>query len=134
MSDTAKPDVTLPTAPSSDAPKKTYDASCHCGAFRYSVAVSPPLDDPDATVMECNCSICVCNGYLFVYVPNDLVVFTESSIEQFKVSRIFALNEADFRGIGCTDINTVLLVRLQEDESLLLRHLRRILHGPLQRP
>lgn len=88
MSDSAEPDVALPTAPSPDAPKKTYNASCHCGAFRYSVAVSPPLDDSNAVVMECNCSICVCNGYLFVYVPDELVIFTEGSIEQFKVSLI----------------------------------------------
>ena len=69
MSDSAEPDIALPTAPLPDA-------------------VSPPLDDPNAVVMECNCSICVCNGYLFVYVPNELVIFTEGSIEQFKVSLI----------------------------------------------
>jgi hypothetical protein len=86
MSDTANSDVGLPTAPAADAPTRTYDASCHCGAFKYTVTASPPLDDPNAVLMECNCSICVSNGYLLIYVPNNHVVFSNGSIEQFKVN------------------------------------------------
>ncbi|KAI4925966.1 uncharacterized protein J4E92_006703 [Alternaria infectoria] len=79
MSDTGPPG-----APPADAPTKTYDASCHCGAFKYSVTASPPLDDPSAVLVECNCSICVSNGYLLIYVPNERIVFSNGSIEQLK--------------------------------------------------
>lgn len=86
MSDPAQSDVTLPSAPAADAPTATYNASCHCGAFAYTVTASPALDDASAAVMECNCSICARNGYLFIYVPNSRVVFSKGSIEQFRVS------------------------------------------------
>jgi hypothetical protein len=112
MSDAPKSDVALPTAPDADAPKKQCthpivplkmqfnrnldDASCHCGAFTYTVTASPPLDDPKTEVMrpflpqtpkiqqhhtdsstECNCSICTRNGYLFIYTPNAAISFTK---------------------------------------------------------
>jgi len=53
----------------------TYNASCHCGAVAYRVTVSPPLDHPASSVSGCNCSICVRNGYLFIYVPSKDVEF-----------------------------------------------------------
>ncbi len=96
MSDATSSDVGIPTAPPATAPTQTYDASCHCGAFKYSVTASPPLDDPNAVVMECNCSICVCNGYLFIYVPNERVVFSNGNIDQFKVSKAYAPMERYF--------------------------------------
>lgn len=51
---------------------QTYDANCHCGAVRYKLALSPPLEptaeSPEThKVMECNCSICSRNGYLLIY-------------------------------------------------------------------
>ncbi|KAF1912479.1 Mss4-like protein [Ampelomyces quisqualis] len=86
MSDTTKPEgeSALPTAPDADAPKKTYKASCHCGAFAYNVTASPPLDDPKAEVIQCNCSICTRNGYLFIYPPNSSVEFTKGAFDEFK--------------------------------------------------
>jgi len=42
----------------------SYDANCHCGAVRFTVKI-PSLDTYD--VCDCNCSICVKNGYLLVY-------------------------------------------------------------------
>jgi hypothetical protein len=49
------------------AKSKTYTGGCHCGANRYTVRISPPLDDPEATILNCNCSICEKNGYLFAF-------------------------------------------------------------------
>lgn len=43
-----------------------YPANCHCGAVRYTVRV-PSLTDGHHSVLICNCSICVRQGYLFVY-------------------------------------------------------------------
>ena len=57
------------------APSATYNASCHCGAVAYRVTVSPPLDHPTSSVSSCNCSICVRNGYLLIYVPSKDVEF-----------------------------------------------------------
>ncbi|KAF9877651.1 duf636 domain-containing protein [Colletotrichum karsti] len=49
-------------------PSKTYDASCHCGSIKFSLKLSPPLEE-GYKVLECNCSICRRSGYLLVY-PN----------------------------------------------------------------
>ncbi|KAH4237029.1 hypothetical protein HBI56_123760 [Parastagonospora nodorum] len=84
MSDTKESVITLPKAPDANAPKKKYDAACHCGAFAYTVTASPPLDDPSAEVIECNCSICSRNGYLYIYPPNSSVEFTKGDISEFK--------------------------------------------------
>ena len=66
------------------APTKTYKASCHCGAFAYDVTTDD-LDNEKTEVTRCNCSICMRNGYLFIYVPNDNVTFTSGRIEDLKV-------------------------------------------------
>jgi len=50
-----------PTKPKSS----TYEGSCHCGQVRFTVKVSPPVED--GLVTSCNCSICTTNGYLMVY-------------------------------------------------------------------
>ncbi|KAK8135906.1 hypothetical protein PG984_003846 [Apiospora sp. TS-2023a] len=58
----------VPPAP----PLQTYNANCHCGAVRFSVSV------PDLTttkIVQCNCSICTKNGYLFVYPKRQDVVY-----------------------------------------------------------
>ena len=88
----------MPTAPAADAPTAAYKASCHCGAFTYTITLSPPLNDPSATVMECNCSICARNGYLFVYTPDERVKFTKGSIEEFKVRFHFRHTAGCFEG------------------------------------
>ncbi|KAH7086817.1 Mss4-like protein [Paraphoma chrysanthemicola] len=82
MSDTTKTEGSMPTAPDADAPKQTYSASCHCGAFKYTVTASPPLDQ--AEVMECNCSICTRNGYMFIYPPNENISFTKGDITELR--------------------------------------------------
>lgn len=53
---------------------KTYDALCHCGTVRYTVALSPPLHEQQ--VVECNCSLCTRNGYLNVYPYRENVKVT----------------------------------------------------------
>ena len=59
--------------------KETYRANCHCGAVRFTVTLSPPLED-GYTPCNCNCSICTKNGYLLVYPLKEDVVF-ESGTE-----------------------------------------------------
>lgn len=41
----------------------TYDGSCHCGAVRYQVTMSPPQK-----AFACNCSICSRAGWLLTFV------------------------------------------------------------------
>lgn len=77
--------MSLPTLPSPSAPTASYTASCHCGAFTYTVTTSPPLDAADAVIKQCNCSICAKNGYMFIYVPNERIVFEKGGLEEFKV-------------------------------------------------
>ncbi|CAI6264072.1 unnamed protein product [Periconia digitata] len=66
-------------APSFDPSNaQTYHAICQCGAVRYAVTLSPPL--AQQKVVECNCSICSRNGYLFVY-PSREQFFLQSGEE-----------------------------------------------------
>ncbi|KAF2835203.1 hypothetical protein M501DRAFT_923307, partial [Patellaria atrata CBS 101060] len=48
-----------------------YDANCNCGALQFRVKLSPALGDQKVTT--CNCSICLKNGYLFLYSPNETI-------------------------------------------------------------
>jgi hypothetical protein len=63
----------------------TYTASCHCGAFKYTITTSPPLSSPTARISQCNCSICVRNGYLMLYPAASDVKFLKGRLEDFKV-------------------------------------------------
>lgn len=44
--------------------EQTYQGSCHCGAVRYEVSLTPP-----AKAYACNCSICARTGSLMAFVP-----------------------------------------------------------------
>jgi hypothetical protein len=59
---------------SASSEKQTYRANCHCGAVRFTVALSPSLEESEAPY-SCNCSICTKNGYLLVYPLKEDVVF-----------------------------------------------------------
>ncbi|OHE90728.1 glutathione-dependent formaldehyde-activating enzyme [Colletotrichum orchidophilum] len=55
---------------------KLYTGSCHCGALTVAV-VSKPIDETyEDRIIECNCSICERNGYVWVYPNADQVVLT----------------------------------------------------------
>ena len=41
-----------------------YDGNCHCAAIKFRFK-SPPLETLE--IMNCNCSICLKNGYLNIY-------------------------------------------------------------------
>ncbi|KAH7086939.1 Mss4-like protein [Paraphoma chrysanthemicola] len=60
----------LPVFNPADA--ETCKATCHCGAIRFSVTLSPPLKRHPVGL--CNCSICMKNGYLLVYPTRERVV------------------------------------------------------------
>ncbi|KAK4233544.1 centromere protein V [Achaetomium macrosporum] len=69
---------------------KLYTGSCHCGAV--TVAPSPkPLDETfDERIVDCNCSICVRNGYIWVYpLREKVVLFTSnpSNIGKYSFAR-----------------------------------------------
>jgi hypothetical protein len=71
--------------------RKTYTASCHCNRFKYTVEVSPPLEDPACEVVNCNCSICERNGYLLIYVKDEAVNFEKGSVKEFSVRLYFPI-------------------------------------------
>lgn len=64
-----------------------YHASCHCQLVRYTVTLSPPLEDMESWVVECNCSICARNGYLNVYVQNECIEFESVGLESELVEK-----------------------------------------------
>ncbi|KAF2469648.1 uncharacterized protein BDR25DRAFT_46756 [Lindgomyces ingoldianus] len=71
----------------STKPGRKYQASCHCQLVRYTVTLSPGLDDLDSWVVECNCSICSRNGYLNVYVQNECIEFEGMGLESELVEK-----------------------------------------------
>lgn len=44
--------------------RKTYRGGCHCGAVRFEVAATEPIQ-----ALDCNCSICGRTGFLHLIVP-----------------------------------------------------------------
>ncbi|GLA18126.1 hypothetical protein AnigIFM62618_005281 [Aspergillus niger] len=51
--------------PTPTSEQSMHQGSCHCGAVRFRISLSPPLSE--YPVVNCNCSICSKNGYLLVY-------------------------------------------------------------------
>lgn len=113
----------------SENPTQTYKASCHCGAFAYSVKTTS-LDLESTEVVRCNCSICMRNGYLLIYVPNDDVTFTSGQFEDLKVQRPSILK---YKG-RVIDQTTELHVRNALGCSLLLPHVRQLVYGTQYSP
>ncbi|KAK4239026.1 centromere protein V [Achaetomium macrosporum] len=57
---------------------KLYTGSCHCGAVTVAFQ-SKPLDETfDEPIVDCNCSICSRNGYIWVYPIREKVVLFAS--------------------------------------------------------
>ncbi|KAK4122268.1 hypothetical protein N657DRAFT_646951 [Parathielavia appendiculata] len=69
---------------------KLYTGSCHCGAVTLAF-MSKPLDETfDERTVECNCSICVRNGYRWAYPSKEQVVLfasDPSKIGRYSFSR-----------------------------------------------
>ncbi|KAF4836268.1 Centromere protein V [Colletotrichum tropicale] len=69
------------SAESAPKPSKTYDASCHCGNVKFSLTLSPPLEE-GYKVLNCNCSICRRSGYLLIYPSKKDVTWHDGSREK----------------------------------------------------
>lgn len=112
------------------APTQTYKASCHCGAFAYTVK-TPSLDHESTEVVRCNCSICMRNGYLFVYVPNDEVTFTSGQLEGLTVLNPPCCLHDQTAPTMSQRTNPVTELRIRNPicGALLLPHLRQLVHG-----
>ncbi|KAH6638006.1 Mss4-like protein [Boeremia exigua] len=77
------------------APTETYKASCHCGAFAYTVKTAS-LAHETTEVVRCNCSICLRNGIYNIYVPDDDITFTTGQFADLK-SYTFATHSVAHR-------------------------------------
>lgn len=80
--------ATTNTAPSTNPTpqeSETYTASCHCRSFIYTITTFPPLSSPTARISQCNCSICIRNGYLMIYPSSSEVVFVKGDFEELSV-------------------------------------------------
>ncbi|KAI1269618.1 glutathione-dependent formaldehyde-activating enzyme [Xylariaceae sp. FL1019] len=58
----------------------TYEGGCHCGYIKFTVTLSPSLEE--YKVMNCNCSACSRFGYLLVYPDAKDVVWHNNSRER----------------------------------------------------
>ncbi|KAI8634233.1 glutathione-dependent formaldehyde-activating enzyme [Xylariaceae sp. FL1651] len=61
-------------------PSATYQAGCHCGYIKFSVTLSPTLDE--YKVLQCSCSACTRFGYLLIYPEAKDVVWHNNSRER----------------------------------------------------
>ncbi|KAI9799491.1 MAG: hypothetical protein M1833_004013 [Piccolia ochrophora] len=65
------------SAPSTTASaSNAYKGHCHCGAIKFDVTLDKPVEEQSVV----SCSICVRNGYLFLYVPNGQIDFTGKDV------------------------------------------------------
>ncbi|OAA73593.1 glutathione-dependent formaldehyde-activating enzyme [Cordyceps fumosorosea ARSEF 2679] len=55
---------------------KLYTGSCHCGKLTIAAKIKRLEDDKDSGMIECNCSICERNAYLWVYPKAEQVVLS----------------------------------------------------------
>ncbi|KAK3307221.1 glutathione-dependent formaldehyde-activating enzyme [Chaetomium strumarium] len=69
---------------------KLYTGSCHCGALTVAFQ-SKPLDETfDELIVDCSCSICSRNGYIWVYPTREKVVLfanNPSNIGKYSFAR-----------------------------------------------
>ncbi|KAK3347015.1 Mss4-like protein [Lasiosphaeria hispida] len=61
-----------PTADVENA--KIYHGGCHCGAVTLALKSAPLDKNFPSRIVECLCSICVRNGYTWIYPPAEAVV------------------------------------------------------------
>ncbi|TDZ61052.1 Centromere protein V [Colletotrichum trifolii] len=63
-----------------------YTGSCHCGDLTIAVNSEPIDETYKGMVIDCNCSICVRNGYIWIYPQADQVVLTGADDKMGKYS------------------------------------------------
>ncbi|KAM0742621.1 hypothetical protein ACQRIT_002798 [Beauveria bassiana] len=63
-----------------------YTGSCHCGKLTIAAVIKTLEDDRDSGMIECNCSICERNAYLWVYPKTEQVVLSgkEEDIARYR--------------------------------------------------
>ena len=64
--------------------QKTFTGSCHCGAVRYEVTMTPPQK-----AVACNCSHCARAGWLLAFVPADTFTLLagEDQLQEYQFNR-----------------------------------------------
>ncbi|KAI1382959.1 uncharacterized protein F4822DRAFT_434887 [Hypoxylon trugodes] len=60
---------------------KLYTGSCHCGAITLALKSKPIDSTYDENLLDCNCSICIRNAYLWIYPSKSQVSILPSSPE-----------------------------------------------------
>ncbi|KAJ9635808.1 hypothetical protein H2201_000197 [Coniosporium apollinis] len=62
--------------------QETHQGGCHCARIRFTATLPDALTSTQLT--DCNCSICIKNGYHFVYLPNSSITFHRGQDEARK--------------------------------------------------
>ncbi|KAK2590742.1 hypothetical protein QQS21_011574 [Conoideocrella luteorostrata] len=98
---------------------KVYKGGCHCGAVTVAV-ISKPLDETfESDIVECDCSICEKNGYIWTYPSKDQVVLhaeDASNIGRYAFS-MFVLNKTFCKICGVNLTNEYKTDRTKEQEA-----------------
>ncbi|KAI0892569.1 Mss4-like protein [Annulohypoxylon nitens] len=58
---------------------QVYTGGCHCGAITLALKSKPIDDSYEENLLECNCSICTRNAYLWIYPSKSQVVIAGAS-------------------------------------------------------
>ncbi|RDA93757.1 hypothetical protein CP533_0216 [Ophiocordyceps camponoti-saundersi (nom. inval.)] len=69
--------------------KKIYTGTCHCGKLGLAVSTKPLDETYEGNVIECNCSICERNAYIWLYPEKGSVILSgnEADITRYKFGR-----------------------------------------------
>jgi len=111
------------------ATSKTYTGSCHCGANKFTVPISPPLDTKEAKIMACNCSICARNSYLFTFVAEKDLDWSAGSLDNMTK---YTFNKKYFVHYFCATCGTSVCVNAEGKVGLNVRVLEDVDVGQLE--
>ncbi|RDA88630.1 hypothetical protein CP532_5854 [Ophiocordyceps camponoti-leonardi (nom. inval.)] len=69
--------------------QKTYTGTCHCGKLGLAVSTEPLDETYEGNVIECNCSICERNAYIWIYPQKGSVILSgnEADITKYKFAK-----------------------------------------------
>ncbi|THC92009.1 hypothetical protein EYZ11_008508 [Aspergillus tanneri] len=84
--------------------QKSYQGSCHCGQVKYSVSLSPPLEQQD--VIQCNCT------YSSIYSPiTELAKLISSDRLDLQQKREYRFASKNYPHYFCTTCGTSLYAK-----------------------
>ncbi|RCI09226.1 hypothetical protein L249_1395 [Ophiocordyceps polyrhachis-furcata BCC 54312] len=100
--------------------RKTYTGTCHCGKLGLAVSTKPLDETYEGNVIECNCSICERNAYIWIYPEIGSVILSGDEADMGKYKFAKCLTSKTFCrtcGVFMTNENEPELYQLPDTEE-----------------